>query len=314
MKQVASSNHKISIIGLPTDSGTEFKGSRLGPQALRLAGFVEALQNFNSDVIDCGDISGDLPPKNTAISGLKNLDYVLEWNQKAYEAVKYELSLGRLPIMLGGDHSLAIGSVNAAAEYCQQNNKTLKVLWMDAHTDLNTPEISPSGNIHGMPLASLLGYGPKELANFASLFPAIKPQAVHLFGIRSVDEAERSFLSKLNIDCYDMRYIDEVGIRKSLQEILSTFTPGTHIHLSYDLDFIDPNIAPGVGTAVRGGPNYREAQLCMEMLSDCGLVGSIDLIELNPINDVHNQTAILAVDLFESLFGKSTLERIRPVI
>ena len=183
------------------------------------------------------------------------------------------------------------------------------VIWLDAHADFNTSTVTPSGNVHGMPVACLCGYGPRELTELGGAAPMLDTAAIRQIGIRSVDPGEKRLVREAGLDIYDMRYIDEIGMMRVMAEALDGIDKNTHLHVSFDVDFLDPTIAPGVGTTIPGGPNYREAQLCMEMIADTGLVGSLDIVELNPALDVHNQTALLAVDLVESLFGKSTLMR-----
>jgi arginase len=224
-------------------------------------------------------------------------------------AIHHELQAGRLPIMLGGDHCLAIGSISAVARHCREQGRKLRVLWLDAHADFNTSQVTPSGNIHGMPVACLCGTGPRELVEIGDKVPATSPDIYRQIGIRSVDEGEKRLVREAHIDIYDMRHIDEVGMKRTMEEALEGVDENTHLHVSFDVDFLDPSIAPGVGTTVRGGPTYREAQLCMEMIADTGRLGSLDIVELNPAYDKRNQTAKLAVELVESLFGKSTLMR-----
>jgi arginase len=214
-----------------------------------------------------------------------------------------------MPIVLGGDHCLGIGSISAIARHCREAGKTLRVLWLDAHADFNTSALTPSGNIHGMPVACLCGFGPQELIEIGGQVPAISPQCVRQIGIRSVDEGEKRFVHEQGLDVFDMRFIDEKGMRHAMEMALADMDDNTHLHVSFDVDFLDPDIAPGVGTTVLGGPTYREAQLCMEMIADTGRMASLDLFELNPALDERNRTALVAVDLIESLFGKSTLMR-----
>jgi arginase len=211
--------------------------------------------------------------------------------------------------MMGGDHCLGIGSITAVARHCRETGKQLRVLWLDAHADFNTHDVTPSGNIHGMPVACLCGIGPEALVRLGGDGPTLSPSQLRQVGIRSVDEGEKRLVKEHGLDVYDMRYIDEVGMKRTMEEALAGVGPDTHLHVSFDVDFLDPGIAPGVGTTVPGGPNYREAQLVMEMIADSGRMGSLDLVELNPILDTRNQTALLTVDLVESLFGKSTLMR-----
>jgi arginase len=226
-----------------------------------------------------------------------------------HDAVYSELSESRVPILLGGDHSLSIGSISAVARRCREVGKKLRVLWLDAHADFNTSDLSPTGNIHGMPVACLCGFGPAELTQLSGQSPALQPSWIRQIGIRSVDPDEKRFVHEQHLEVFDMRYIDEMGMRQTMELALEGLDADTHLHVSFDVDFLDPEIAPGVGTTVRGGPTYREAQLCMEMIADTDLVASLDIMELNPAMDVRNRTAALAVDLVESLFGKSTLVR-----
>jgi arginase len=225
------------------------------------------------------------------------------------DAVYASLKAGELPILLGGDHCLGVGSITAVARYCRERGKKLRVLWLDAHADFNTHEVTPSGNVHGMPVACLCGVGPKALTELGGPAPAMAAADIRQIGIRSVDAGEKRLVKEHGLDIYDMRYIDEIGMKRAMEEALEGIDADTHVHVSFDVDFLDPAIAPGVGTTVPGGPNYREAQLVMEMIADAGSLGSVDIVELNPAFDEHNKTAILAVDLVESLFGKSTLMR-----
>ncbi len=300
----------VSIIGAPTDIGASVIGARMGPEALRVAGIVEAVARYGCLVRDCGDVAGPLNPQQGPVDGFRHLHEVAEWNRKLHEAVYRELSDERLPLMIGGDHCLAIGSISAVARHCRERGEKLRILWLDAHADFNTSAITPSGNIHGMPVACLCGHGPAELTGIGGHVPAISPADIRQIGIRSVDEGEKRFLREQGVEVFDMRYIDEVGMRHTLELALAGLDDNTHLHVSFDVDFLDPEIAPGVGTTVRGGPTYREAQLCMEMIADTGRLGSLDIVELNPALDNRNMTAELAVDLVESLFGKSTLLRL----
>ena len=308
----ASQVKAVSLIGVPTDIGAGTLGARMGPEALRVAGIARAIAQFGRDVKDCGNLSGPANPWLSAVNGFRHLPEVIAWNQLLHDATVAELSAGRLPIMLGGDHSLGIGSISAVARHCRDKGKKLRVLWFDAHADFNTATLTPSGNIHGMPVACLCGYGPKELVEiggFSADNPALRPNEIRQIGIRSVDEGEKRLVHDMGIEVFDMRYIDEMGMRHAMELALALVDANTHLHVSLDVDFLDPDIAPGVGTTVRGGPTYREAQLCMEMIADTGRLASLDVVELNPALDVRNQTAELAVDLIESLFGKSTLMR-----
>ena len=300
---------RVSLIGAPTDIGAGTAGTRMGPEALRVAGIAEAIAGFGIDVRDCGNVAGPANPGQPAIDGFRHLPEVVAWNTAVHDAVHAQLDADRLPILLGGDHSLAIGSISAVARHCREKGRKLRVLWFDAHADFNTAALTPTGNMHGMPVASLCGYGPRELVDMAGFAPALNPKDIRQIGIRSVDPGEKRLVHDAGIEVYDMRYIDEMGMRHAMELALALVAPDTHVHVSLDVDFLDPDIAPGVGTTVRGGPTYREAQLCMEMVADTGRLASLDVVELNPALDVRNRTAELAVDLIESLFGKSTLMR-----
>ncbi len=302
----------VSLIGAPTDVGAGDRGSSMGPEALRVAGLHGALAGRGLTVIDCGNLSGPPNPGMKALDGYRNLPQVAAWNRGVHGAVHREMNAGRLPILLGGDHSLSIGSVSAVARQCRETNRPLRVIWLDAHADFNTRNLSPSGSLHGMPVSCLCGLGPAALVQIGGATPAIRPDWVRQVGIRSVDPGERRLVHEQQLAVFDMRFIDEMGVRRAMDAALEDMQPDTHLHVSFDVDFLDPEIAPGVGTTVAGGMSYREAQLCMEMIADTGQIASVDIMELNPALDVRNKTAALAVDLVESLFGKSTLMR-RPV-
>ncbi|ALJ29692.1 arginase [Stenotrophomonas acidaminiphila] len=304
-----ATHRPVSLIGVPTDVGAGHRGARLGPEALRIAGLPEALAARGVAVRDVGNLQGPRNPWTGPVDGYRHLDEVVAWNHALMEATLVELRDGRLPIMLGGDHCLGIGSITAVARWCREQGKQLRVLWLDAHSDFNTSEVTPSGNIHGMPVACLCGLGPEALTRLGGDAPAISPQQVRQIGIRSVDQDEKRLIKQHQVDVYDMRYIDESGMKRAMEAALEGVDANTHLHVSFDVDFLDPSIAPGVGTTVPGGVNYREAQLVMEMIADTGLMGSLDIVELNPLLDRRNRTAKLAVDLVESLFGKSTLMR-----
>lgn len=299
----------VSVFGVPTDIGASRRGASMGPEALRVAGLVEAIAARGVDVRDVGDVQGPANPQTPPVDGYRHLPEVVAWNRAVFEASRRELQAGRMPILLGGDHCLAIGSIAAVAAHCRATGKTLRVLWLDAHADFNTRDITPSGNIHGMPVACLCGLGPEALTTLGGHVPAISPDQIRQIGIRSVDPGEKRLVKSQGIDIYDMRYIDEVGMRRSMEEALEGMDGNTHLHVSFDVDMLDPPIAPGTGTRVPGGIHYREAQLIMEMIADSGRLASLDLVEINPALDRRNMTAKLAVDLVESLFGKSTLMR-----
>jgi len=302
-------NKQLSLIGAPTDIGAGSRGASMGPEALRVAQIVPVLEAHGLEVLDRGNLAGPANPWLPPVGGYRHLAEVMAWNRAVHEAVYAELQGGRLPILLGGDHCLGIGSISAVARHCREAGKKLRVLWLDAHADFNTNQLTPSGNIHGMPVACLCGHGPQELIEIGGTVPAINAKVVRQIGIRSVDQGEKRFVHQVGLEVFDMRYIDEMGMRHTMELALATLDANTHLHVSFDVDFLDPDIAPGVGTTVPGGPTYREAQLCMEMIADTGRLASLDVMELNPALDVRNKTATLAVDLIESLFGKSTLMR-----
>lgn len=299
----------VSLIGAPTDVGASDRGASMGPEAMRVAGLEPALTARGLHVIDRGNLTGPRNPWLPPVNGYRHLAEVVEWNRQVHDAVHAELSQQNIPLLLGGDHCLGIGSISAVARHCRESGRKLRILWLDAHADFNTSELSPSGNIHGMPVACLCGFGPPELIGMGGHAPAIHPGWIRQIGIRSVDSGEKRFVHEQGLEVFDMRYIDEVGVRSTMELALEGLDADTHLHVSFDVDFLDPDIAPGVGTTVPGGPSYREAQLCMEMVADTGRLGSLDVMELNPALDVRNKTAELAVDLIESLFGKSTLMR-----
>jgi len=299
----------IALIGAPTDVGAGARGASMGPEALRVAQLQAVLEAQGLEVIDRGNLGGPPNPWQPPVSGYRHLPEVAEWNRLVHDAVLEELAAGRLPMLLGGDHSLAIGSISAAAKHCRDTGRKLRVLWFDAHADFNTHVLTPSGNVHGMPVACLCGHGPAELVSIGGQVPAIDPAQLRQIGIRSVDAGEKRFVHEVGIEVFDMRYIDEMGMRNTLEQALLGVDDDTHVHVSLDVDFLDPDIAPGVGTTVSGGPTYREAQLCMEMVADTGRLASLDIVELNPAFDIRNRTAEVAVDLIGSLFGKSTLMR-----
>ena len=302
-------NQHVSLIGAPTDIGAGSRGASMGPEALRVANLQPTLESHGLEVIDRGNLSGPSNPWLPPDEGYRHLDEVVAWNQAVHNAVHAELATGRMPILLGGDHCLGLGSISAVARHCRETGKKLRVLWLDAHADFNTSELTPSGNIHGMPVACLCGLGPKPLIEIGGHVPAVNPKWIKQIGIRSVDPGEKRLVHQVGLEVFDMRYIDEMGMRHTMELALATLDANTHLHVSFDVDFLDPDVAPGVGTTVRGGPTYREAQLCMEMIADTGRLASLDVMELNPALDVRNATAHVAVDLIESLFGKSTLMR-----
>ena len=301
----------VDLIGAPTDVGAAHRGSSMGPEAMRVAAIHEGLVEVGLEVHDLGNLAGPPNPWLPPVDGYRHLAEVVEWNEAVHEAVYASLGAGHLPVLLGGDHCLAIGSISAVARHCRETGKKLRVLWLDAHADFNTLRTTPTGNIHGMPVAILRGMGPDALTGIGGHRPAIEGDVVRQVGIRSVDADEKRLVHEDGMTVFDMRQIDEAGMRKTMRKALADLDADTHLHVSFDVDFLDPEIAPGVGTTVLGGPTYREAQLCMEMIADTGLLASLDVMELNPACDQANKTAEVATDLIESMFGKSTLLRLK---
>jgi arginase len=269
----------------------------------------EALRSHGLNVIDHGNLSGPPTPWTEPKAGVRHLEEVVAWNRAVFDRVAAVLAAGQTPLLMGGDHCLAIGSISALARHCRYARKHLRVIWLDAHTDVNNETISPSGNVHGLPVSGLLGQGPRQLLGWCGEAAALGPGDIDFIGIRSVDAEEKQAIRRLGLQVYDMRHIDEHGMRDTMTEALHDIDEDTHLHVSFDLDCLDPVDAPGVGTGVRGGPTYREMQLCMEMIADTGRLGSLDVVEINPALDVRNRTAELAVEFVSSLFGASTLAR-----
>ena len=300
----------LTLIGAPTDIGAGHRGGSMGPEAIRVAGIAKALRRLGFAVEDRGDVAGPVNPMAAPVEGYRHLEEVAQWCAAVRDAVYAAINDGHMPILMGGDHCLAIGSIAGLAKHCAEQNKPLSVLWLDAHADFNTPDTTPSGNIHGMPVAVAAGYGPPALTDLGHAKPMLEASRVIQVGIRSVDHVEKKMVVESGIEVHDMRRIDENGMRRTMDMILERLAKdGGHVHVSFDVDFLDPSIAPGVGTTVRGGPTYREAQLCMEMIHDSGLMSSLDIMELNPAYDDHNKTGKLVVELVESLFGEQILSR-----
>jgi arginase len=298
-------NNSISLIGVPSDIGASDRGASMGPEALRVAGLAETLTKQGLSVSDIGDVSGPKNPELPPVEGYRHLQENIDWAKNIQDAIYKELNSGKLPIMMGGDHAMSIGSIAAVTRYCAEQNKPVCMIWIDAHADFNTNETSPSGNIHGMPVAVATGYGHPDLLSVGHAVPMIAPENVYQVAIRSVDKNEKLLVIESGISVYDMRRIDEIGIRQTMQDILHDVAEkGAHLHVSFDVDSLDPAIAPGVATTIPGGLTYREAQLCMEIIHDSGLMGSMDIAEINPALDTNNSTAKIAVDLTASLFGR----------
>ena len=300
---VAILKHDITLIGAPTDVGAGRPGASQGPQALRAAGLAAALQALGLQVHDAGDLRGPPNPQQQPQDGYRHLDEVIAWNQVVHDAVASALAQGRLPLLLGGDHSLAIGSISAAARHCRAVGKRLRVLWLDAHADANSRHTSPSANLHGMTLACLRGVGPAALTQLSGQMPALDADAVRQIGVRSVDAGEVDLVQQLGLTVFDMQALHTLGMREVMTRALAGMDAQTHLHVSFDVDFLDPDIAPGVATTVSDGPNLTQAQLCMRMIADSGRLGSLDVVELNPMLDEHQRTAGLAVTLITTLLA-----------
>jgi arginase len=277
---------------------------------MRVAGLESRLEALGHQVTDGGNIRVEVAETRTSVDkSARYLSEIAETCSRTAEAVLKTLEEGMTPMVLGGDHSLAAGSVSGVAEFYRRKGEKIGILWIDAHSDFNTPETSPSGNVHGMPLAALLGQGPEVLGNLLGFSPKIAPENTVLIGVRDIDAAERENLSRAGItEVYTMRDIDERGMRTVMEEALRAAGHGTAgYHVSLDMDWIDPEDAPGVGTPVRGGATYREAHLAMEIIADHGRLLSFEIVEVNPVIDEHNRTADLAVELACSAFGKKIL-------
>ncbi|MGD0800774.1 MAG: arginase [Terracidiphilus sp.] len=301
---------RIRIIGVPLDLGASRRGVDMGPSAVRVAGLEARLEALGHQVSDGGNIRVEIA--ETQVAGNANAHYLKEIAEtctRTAEAVVKTLDEGMTPLVLGGDHSLAAGSVAGVAEFYRRRGEKIGVLWIDAHSDINTPETSPSGNVHGMPLAALLGLGPEALGNIFGFAPKIAAENTVLIGVRDIDAAERENIRRAGVaEVYTMRDIDERGMRIVMEEALRAAGRGTAgYHVSLDMDWIDPEDAPGVGTPVRGGATYREAHLAMEIIADHGHLLSFEIVEVNPVIDEHNRTAELAVELACSAFGKKIL-------
>ena len=300
----------IRVIGVPLDMGASRRGVDMGPSAMRVAGLEAQLEKLGHVVTDGGNIRVEIAETQT--SGNKSAHYLKEITEtctRTAEAVVKTLEEGMTPLVLGGDHSLAAGSISGVAEFYRRRGQKIGVIWIDAHSDINTPQTSPSGNVHGMPLAALLGLGPEPLGNIFGYAPKIAAENTVLVGVRDIDAAERENIRRAGVTAvYTMRDIDERGRRAVMEEALRTAGNGTAgYHVSLDMDWIDPEDAPGVGTPVRGGATYREAHLAMEILADHDRLLSFEIVEVNPILDEHNRTADLAVELACSAFGKKIL-------
>ena len=300
---------QIRVIGVPLDLGQSRRGVDMGPSAVRVAGLEARLEAVGHIVEDGGNVAVAIPEqKKEGAAHAKYLKEITATCTKSAELVMKTLEAGKVPLVLGGDHSVAAGTVAGVAEFYRKQNQKIGLIWIDAHSDMNTPETSPSGNVHGMPLAAIMGLGPDELGNIFDFSPKIHPENCVLVGIRDVDAHEKENIRSAGVEVFTMRDIDERGMRAVMEEALRMAGRGTAgYHVSLDMDWIDPEDAPGVGTPVWGGATYREAHLAMEIISDHGRMLSMEIVEVNPVIDEHNQTADLAVELALSAFGKKIL-------
>jgi len=303
------SPRKIRVIGVPLDLGQSRRGVDMGPSAVRVAGLEARLEALGHEVEDGGNVAVAIPEqKKEGAANAKYLKEITATCTKEAELVLKTLEAGRVPLCLGGDHSMAAGRVSGVAEFYHRQNQRVGLIWIDAHTDMNTPDTSPSGNVHGMPLACCIGAGPEELTRIFGYSPKVDAANVALVGIRSVDDQERVNVQHSGLHVFTMRDIDERGLGTVIDEAIRIASSGTAgFHVSLDMDAVDPQEAPGVGTPVRGGITYREAHLAMETLNDTGKMLSMEVVEVNPVIDEVNRTAILAVELVMSAMGKRIL-------
>lgn len=303
------SGRTVHVIGVPMDLGSGRRGVDMGPSAIRIAGLADRLRELGHTVIDEGDL--EIRNMEQLRIGAPNARYLAEIaraNRQLAAQVERVMRRGHFPLVLGGDHSIAAGTVSGVAAWGRPRDRKVGVLWVDAHSDINTPDTSPSGNVHGMPLAALLGLGPGSLGAIGGRFRKVEPGNVALVGIRSVDEGERDHLRRLGVHVYTMADIDRHGIHIVMEKAIANVTDETDlVHVSFDLDAVDPSLAPGVGTPVKGGLDWREAQLVMESLHAAGVMTSLELVEVNPILDDRNRSAEFAVELVQSAFGKKIL-------
>jgi arginase len=299
----------VHVLGVPMDLGSGRRGVDMGPSAIRIAGLDDRLVELGHKVVDEGDIV--IKNMEELKVGQERARYLGEISRAAgvlARKVERIMNLGHFPLVLGGDHSIAVGTVSGIAAFAKAHGKKLGLLWIDAHGDINTPETSPSGNIHGMPLAALMGFGARELTDVAGPGQKIDPGHVALVGIRSLDTGEKKRLKETGVQVHTMSDIDRSGVHRIMEKALARVTDGTDlVHVSFDLDAVDPTVAPGVGTPVKGGLDYREAHLIMEVIADARVMTSLELVEVNPILDQGNASAVFAVELVQSGFGKKIL-------
>lgn len=299
----------VAILGVPLDLGAGRRGTDMGPSAVRIAGLHCEIRRLGLRSEDLGDL--EIPAVETLQArdpSAKFLPEIARACRQAHDLVLAAMERGCIPVILGGDHSVAAGSISGVSRWLRRGGESLGLLWVDAHGDMNTPSTSPSGNVHGMPLAAVLGHGPRELTHIGGFAPKVRPGRTVLMAVRDIDPGERAFIAKSGVRVFTMSEIDEKGMRRVMEEALPILTSSTAgFHVSFDMDGIDPNYAPGVGTAVQGGLTYREAHLLAEMCARSGKVTSMEVMEVNPILDVSNRTGHLAMELILSLLGKSIL-------
>lgn len=300
----------VAIIGVPQDYGAGRRGVDMGPSAVRVANLNRRLAELGCNVADYGNVPVEQPESfpDKDDKHAKHLDEIAHNCARLAKLVEKAAREGRTPLVLGGDHSISAGSIAGAARHLRRQKKKLGVVWIDAHGDFNTPQSSPSGNVHGMPLAAVAGLGAKELTMLSGSAPMVAPENIALVGIRDIDRAEAVNIRKAGVNAFTMSEIDERGLPEVMRDAIRFAMHGTAaLHVSFDMDALDPEEAPGVGTPVQGGITYREAHLAMEMLHDTGAIGSLDIVEVNPVLDVSNKTAQLAVELVLSAMGKKIL-------
>jgi len=306
---------RIALVGAPVEVGAGHRGAVMGPAGLRTAGLLPSLQGLGFEVEDTGDLAPARPlPAVAETPQMRFLPEIAGWARVLSDRAYALMRQGVLPIFLGGDHSLSMGSVNGVLRHCREAGRELFVLWLDAHTDFNTPATTPSGNMHGMSAALLCGEPGLDDVFGSEPRERLDPKNLTILGARSIDREERALLRRRGVEVFDMRLVDEYGVSVLMRRILDKVaSSGGVLHVSLDVDFLDPSIAPGVGTTVPGGATYREAHLIMEMLYDSGLVRSLDVVELNPFLDDRGKSALLLVDLVSSLFGRQIIEPVGAV-
>jgi arginase len=300
---------RIAIIGAPMDLGAGRRGVDMGPSALRLAGLNEKLISLGYEVEDLGNVMVDQPEScPIGKTEARYLPQIAHTCERLADMVEKAADEGKVPLVLGGDHSVAVGTISGISRHFRNRQAPIGLIWIDAHADMNTPATSPTGNVHGMPLSCVIGLGPKELTHIGGYVPMVEPTRVALIGLRSVDDIERFNVRGAGVHPFTMRDIDERGLPNVIHEAIDIVTAGTAgFHLSFDMDAVDPREAPGVGTPVRGGITYREAHLAMELICDSGQMTSLEMVEVNPVLDEANRTALLAVELVTSALGKRIL-------